>query len=218
MNPEQSRGVTRTFAAGDVLFRQGESSRELYVIRSGSVRVSKEEGGVEIELARVGPGEVVGEIAAIDAGVRSASVVALEETEVFCVDGEQLRATLGKVPEWFRKIAAILVQRLREVDKRIETTIGDKTAHVAALVAMMTWSGEAALEPDGGYALDRKMVENELVDILGLSLTAADETLERLAARKLITLKKSRVVVVDREKLRRFGAAALGEAREESLT
>ena len=65
--------------AGEVLFRQGEEADGLYVVAAGSVGVySRLPGGREVEVAVLGEGEVVGELALVDGGTRAATVRALE--------------------------------------------------------------------------------------------------------------------------------------------
>ena len=56
----------REYAPGDVLFREGESGEVMFVIQSGSVRISKDVGGEPKSLAVLGPGEFLGEMAILN--------------------------------------------------------------------------------------------------------------------------------------------------------
>src|SRR5579875_3429339 len=68
------------FGAGEVVFREGEASSGCYVIRSGHAAVVREHAaGRALTLARFGPGDMFGELAMVDDGVRSATVTALDQ-------------------------------------------------------------------------------------------------------------------------------------------
>src|SRR5919109_470151 len=69
---------------GDVLFRQGEEANGLFVVAAGSVGIySRLPGEREVELAVLGAGEVIGELALVDGGTRAATARALEPTSAF---------------------------------------------------------------------------------------------------------------------------------------
>ncbi|MBD3390899.1 MAG: cyclic nucleotide-binding domain-containing protein [Chitinivibrionales bacterium] len=191
----------------DFLFKEGDASRDLYVIQFGAIRIFKTEAGVEIDLAKAGPGEVVGEVAAIDGGVRSATGIALETTEVLVIPVEDFKRILGGIPDWFRRIAGILVHRLREVDASIHRTMGgDSTPQIAALVSLMTYHPNANSE-SGGYSISQKDLENELVDVLQLQLSDVTASLGQLRTKGLIELAKGKVIVKDRGKLEELGSS-----------
>ena len=75
--------IPRSFPKGARVFHEGDESDACYVIREGEVRVTREHSdGRAIALATLGPGELVGELAMLDGGVRSASVEALTDVEL----------------------------------------------------------------------------------------------------------------------------------------
>jgi CRP-like cAMP-binding protein len=81
---EEVARVMRTvdLDAGDVLFRQGEEADGLHVLEQGLVQACRRlPGGGELEYARLGPGDVLGEIPLLDGGLRSGTVRALEPTK-----------------------------------------------------------------------------------------------------------------------------------------
>jgi CRP-like cAMP-binding protein len=68
----------RSYAAGATIFRQGEPGDVCYLVESGTLEVLKEDAGGERPVARLGPGEIVGEAALLTEAPRDASLVALE--------------------------------------------------------------------------------------------------------------------------------------------
>jgi CRP-like cAMP-binding protein len=96
-------------AAGARLFAQGELGDSLYVITAGRVRVERDGKSV----AELGVGECVGELAALDWEPRSATVHAVEATELIRLERDDLFDLLGDHPEIVRALAGVLVARIR---------------------------------------------------------------------------------------------------------
>lgn len=94
---------------GEVLFDAGEVGDAMFVVVSGSVRVMR---GSE-QVARLGPGETVGEMGALDLEPRSATVIASEPTRLIRLERNDLMDLLTDYPELMRSLAAMLVERIR---------------------------------------------------------------------------------------------------------
>lgn len=207
--------MTVKLQPGEFVFKEGDSSSDLYIVKSGRMRIFKLEAGVEIELAQVTPGIVVGECAAIDGGKRSASCQAVAPSELVVVPADDFRRVLGSIPEWFRKIAVILVQRLREVDEKIHRAMnGDCVRQVAWLLACMTCLPRVR-EGGSGKDIPQKMLENELVDVLQVQLSDVTSAFAALEKQGLVELSKGRVVVKDLARLEEMGAALFNQPEEE---
>ena len=102
----------RTFAAGDVLMREGETGREGYVVQSGIVDVYPETPEGRTWLSTLGAGDVVGEMAMITHEQRSATVIAREKTTVQVITEEHMQSALGKLPPWMTSAVDALAHRL----------------------------------------------------------------------------------------------------------
>ena len=105
--------VPAEFPAGSVLTRQGATGGLAFVIATGSAEVVR--GGRR--LARLGPGDVVGELSLIDGEPRSATVRALTDMQVLEISAGDLRKLLRKAPAVVRKLLEALSERLRAADR-----------------------------------------------------------------------------------------------------
>src|SRR5579862_651146 len=105
--------VPAQFPAGSVLTRQGQAGGLAFVIASGKAEVLR--GGRR--MARLGPGDVVGEMSLIDGQPRSATVKAVTDMEVLEISSQDLRRLLRKAPSVMRKLLEALSIRLREADR-----------------------------------------------------------------------------------------------------
>jgi Cyclic nucleotide-binding domain len=94
----RSMALHRTFAAGMRLLKAGERADHVIVILSGWAKIVVEEGGLERVLAERGPGQLVGERAALQINVHSASVIALETVQALVVRAADFAAFVAAHP------------------------------------------------------------------------------------------------------------------------
>jgi CRP/FNR family transcriptional regulator, cyclic AMP receptor protein len=100
---------------GEILVTQGEAGREAFVVVEGEAVVSVD--GAEV--ARLGPGACIGEMALLDRGPRSATVTAATPMTLLVLDPREFKGLMLKVPAIAVKVAAALAARVRELDTRI---------------------------------------------------------------------------------------------------
>jgi CRP-like cAMP-binding protein len=120
----------RTFDKGAELFRQGEDGRSAMIIETGRVEVRVESGARREAVATLGAYDVLGELALIDPGPRSATVVAMEPTTVY----ELMSSDFGRLREQrhpaafkvMRGISRVVCSRIRNVNDRIEAHLAGR--------------------------------------------------------------------------------------------
>jgi CRP-like cAMP-binding protein len=114
-----------TYAKGEKIISEGEQDGSLFVIISGEVEVVKNlDRPKEKSLRILGPLCYFGEMALIDNLIRSASVVAREDTRTLCIDQWDLRKAIEKYPALAIELLQMLNRRLQALEKNFENTIG----------------------------------------------------------------------------------------------
>ncbi|MBI5245353.1 MAG: cyclic nucleotide-binding domain-containing protein [Elusimicrobia bacterium] len=110
----------RTLFPGEVVFKQGEEGDALYLVSEGLIGVSA--GGKEV--ARLGPGECLGELALVDEEPRSATATALEESRLLRISSDDFNNLLPTHPGIAKALMHTLARRLRatlpEAEARLE--------------------------------------------------------------------------------------------------
>ena len=101
-----------TLSQGSVLFCEGEDGEEMFAIVDGEVELSHR--GKLIE--SVGPGDIVGEMALVDATPRSATATARTETKVVRVDREQFTFLGHEHPTFALSVMTVMAERLRRAN------------------------------------------------------------------------------------------------------
>ena len=115
------------YPAGAVIVRQGEIGTSMYIIVDGRVRVH--DGGKV--LGEMKAGEVFGELSALDPKPRSATVTALEETQVFKMSQDSLYELMSEHTDLARGIIRVLCQRIRDCDDLLRSLLPAES-HVTA--------------------------------------------------------------------------------------
>jgi CRP-like cAMP-binding protein len=110
----QAKAQSRIFARGARLMREGEEGSHVAVIRSGLTEVRVSENGIERVVAVRGPGQLIGERAALEVNPRSATVVALQTVMALVVSTADFAAFVSTYPAVLKIVENQIFTRLRE--------------------------------------------------------------------------------------------------------
>ncbi len=110
----------RLVSVGTILFEEGDSGNEAYLINSGMVKVirRKQDSDELLKLATLGPGEMFGDMTLIDDAGRSATVIVAANAELLVLDRQTFWQKAQQDPVYLKSLLKILSNRLRETDRR----------------------------------------------------------------------------------------------------
>ena len=112
------------FAGGTVLFHTGDPGDALYIVRDGEIELYiKDTVGQKIVLATAGPGDMFGELAMLDEGSRTATALALRDSEVLVLDRSDLILLFQRKPEAALHMLASLSGLTRKADELLRTRV-----------------------------------------------------------------------------------------------
>jgi len=103
----------RVYSEDVVIFREGDIGDGAYLIEAGEVAISKHTPEGEVELGRLGPGAIFGEMAIIDGEARLAQAKALTETKVRFIDREIFQAKLETADPLLRGLLVVWLRDIR---------------------------------------------------------------------------------------------------------
>jgi CRP-like cAMP-binding protein len=197
-----SRGVRRPFRRGAFLMTEGEASDHVVVLLAGRAKVSSYTAeGKEVVLAVRGPGELIGELSALDEGARSATVSALEPIEALIVPSERFVSFLEDHVRLAILMLQTTIRRLRDSDrKRVEFGAYDTPGRVARrLLELVDRYGEG----DGEVMrIDLSLTQDELAGWTGSSREAVSKALREFRDRGWIETGRRSIKVLDVPALR----------------
>lgn len=114
---ESARLERVRFPAGATIFNQGDPGDAAYFVRKGRVRVFQHHEGQRIEVGEMGPGEIFGEMAVLDGGIRSATAVAVEDCSLSRVALAVFQRKLGNTDEFIRALMKLFIKNIRNSPK-----------------------------------------------------------------------------------------------------
>jgi len=132
--PKSYRKIQKNYEPGEVIFSENSICDGMYIINSGSVMVYKtiksEDREKDIELTRIGERGMFGEMAVIDEQKRSASVKAVEATEVTIISKQMFDDQLSQLPPWVVTMIKLLVARIRQTNDKLRKIVDENQAGV----------------------------------------------------------------------------------------
>lgn len=199
-----ARGRQRTFARNQSLVVQGAQDHHVHILLAGHTKVTRvTSDGHELLLGFRGPGEVVGELAAIDGRPRSASVVALERVAALELARNRFIGFLTARPRLHLALTRSLVARLRDSDHR---SVDLATRPVATRLGrrLLRLVADHGRRTSDGIAIDLGLTHAELAASIGASREAVSHALARLRQEEVVTTGRRTVTIVDVAGLRRI--------------
>ncbi len=176
---------------GASVVRAGEVTDSLYILLSGRAKVTNtDEEGREIILAWLGPSEFFGEMGLLDGSPRSANVVAAEACELMFLSKDAFQRCLQDNFQVAQRLMKILVQRLREADRKIESlALLDVYGRVARLLLDMSE------EVDGLRVVRKKISKQDMAKMIGASREMVSKVMRDLEIRGYIRYDDDRLVI-----------------------
>jgi len=206
MRPEDvatlaARAKDRPMRSGEVLFRRGDPGTTMLVILVGQIRiVLPSSDGREQVLRLMQPGEVLGELALLDGGNRTADAVAETNGRLLVLDRSDLLAVLRTDPNLALAVMTILCDRLRTVTWLLESMMFNDTTGRLASTLLILCQGKP------GRRID--ITQGALGGRVGAARETLNRKLREWQAAGVIALEPGRITVLDPAALRQFAPGA----------
>jgi CRP/FNR family transcriptional regulator, cyclic AMP receptor protein len=204
------RAVPRRLSPGAVLHLEGDPEPRVHLIASGVVKLTtRDPGGREAILGLALPGELIGEIPAIDGKAQPTDALAATHCEVLGIDAALLREILARHGLAALAVARSLSARLRWVsDTALERTASDVPARLAGRLLDLA---ELLGAGRGHGEFDLPLVQADLASLAGMSRESACKTLRTFKARGLLDYSGRRVRILRPDLLGLIRSGAAGE-------
>jgi len=109
----------KLYSNGEVIFKEGQEGDRMYVIQTGSVKITKKSPAGDMPIAVLESGDIFGEMALFDKLPRSATAVAMGDTRVLTIDKEKLFQTISRDPTLAFRIISSMSHRIRRLDDEL---------------------------------------------------------------------------------------------------
>jgi CRP/FNR family transcriptional regulator len=188
------RSFERTCTAGEVIFEPGDEGRSLFVIQAGEVELCRPGAGGFSLVARLGPGDLFGELSVLLGGRRRAKARAVGAVQLLELEGTTLEAMCLERPEIGLRLTRKLAGRIIDLEQRLVALGVDDLVRpvVRVLVRRAERQGEGARVVTTLRAIARES---------GLSMLEAHRALQQLLEAKLVKLADEVLEIPDLEAL-----------------
>lgn len=211
-------GGVKKLGKGDILFREGDPSDTMYVIKSGRIAITKAKGSGEIILAEKAGGEMLGEMAFFDNKPRSAGAKAVQDTEVILLPFTSLHAQFKTFPEWLKAMVRTINGQLRDANVRIKNLENASTdseemfpphliTRLTAIISLIGFkSGE---KTENGLVVPYHVLRDYCIQIFQAPTNKLDRMMEVLQALNIMKVEdlgegKKRITILNHKLLTDF--------------
>ena len=200
----ETSGHRRRYGRGSVILSSGDDSSSVLIVLEGRVKIARPSfEGHESVLAFCGPGDLVGDLGALDGHERSSDVAALEPVVTLALGGGEFRRLLKDRPGVAKALLTVLAERLRAAGReRADFGSYSVTGRVARrLVDLCEGYGTVT---DGGVEIALPLTQEELAGWTGASREAVSKALGTLRRLGWVETNRRGLVVTDIEALRAY--------------
>ena len=197
--PERERPTVRVevrkVPAREMIFDKGDPATEVFVVRSGKVKVSVPcEDGREMIFDIFGPGDVFGEIAVLEGTEHLATTTALETTELEVMDRQEFLTLLEKCPEIATKLLKILCARLCRANELAQEI---SFLPLSLRLAKKLWKLAKiyGVQTPRGIRINVQLYQQELGDLVGTSRESINKQLSLWQAEGLISMEQGYLII-----------------------
>ncbi len=190
----------KSFGPNQTIFTQGDEGRELYLIRTGRIKIcANDREGNQLIFAYLSSGDILGEIAILDGLPRSATAIAVTHIKTLYLDRKDFLEFLNTTPQACIEIIASLCKSLRRVSTHLEeVSLLDVSGRVARNLISM--SAQNGISPSCAIS------QEELAIVIGASRVIVNKILNSFVELGFIALARKKIIILNEHELDRIGS------------
>jgi CRP/FNR family transcriptional regulator, cyclic AMP receptor protein len=185
--------------SGTTLFVKGDPGTAVFIVLSGTVKITIPSlDGREATLNLIHAGEIFGEIALLDGQPRTASAIAAIDCELMVIERRDFLSLVHGEPKVAMKLIELLCARLRVASVRMEELVFlNLQARLAHLLVRLL-----AKQDGAAHKKSLTITQQKISEMLGTSRESVNKQLQTWAKRKVISLKRGAIVVLEPQVLK----------------
>lgn len=195
-------GLERKYTKNSIVFLEEEIGAILFIIISGKVKIVRtDDEGKEVILSILGTGDFFGEMALLDGLPRSATVVALDKTELFIIHRRDFLDLMENSPQIATSLMNELTRRLRKANEQIEDlSLKDAVGRVASVIIRL--ADDIGKIRKGEVVIEDFPVQQDLANMAGTSRETISRTIHQFMRHEYVEQKGNTLIIKDYEKFK----------------
>jgi CRP/FNR family transcriptional regulator len=204
--PKQLANITqhpKPMHRGDHLYRQGDTFRNLYVVRSGAIKlyISTHDGSEQI-INFYYPGEILS-LDAIETGFHNTSAVALDTTSVCALPYNQIKALCHHQPDYYDELFMIMAREIGN-EHNLLLLLGQKPSEERFATFLLDTANRTNIQKTAQSEFLLSMTRHEIASYLCLAAETVSRLINKFTESKIIKVKGRKVEVLDYSNLERI--------------
>jgi CRP/FNR family cyclic AMP-dependent transcriptional regulator len=186
----------------NIILIEEEVGSTMFIILSGRVKISRiSDDGREVILSILSEGDFFGEMSLLDGHTRSASVTAIEESELLVIRREEFLQILRDFPQIAINLLKELAQRIRKSDEHIKSlSLQDATGRVAT--TLLRIAEDSGVFRRGQVEIAELPLQQDLANMAGTSRETISRVIKSLTEEGLLKKSSGKIIILDYEKFR----------------
>lgn len=190
---------THTYHRNDILFYQGDLGQDLYIVRSGKIRIFRSSpSGNETSINLFCAGDIIGEFAVLDQQPRSATAKAMTTCVVLSLSGPAFLRHLRTIPDLSLALSQMLVTKLRWTAAYAETVAQyDAAGRLLHILLLFNEQFGEPIEPGKSYRLDLALTQDDLASLVGARREWINRLLQVWRRKGLLSYQGGKITILD---------------------
>lgn len=193
--------LARKYPRGGLIYLPRDAGDSVLLLAAGRVKITNVTGeGKQAILTLIEPGELFGELAAIDAADRDEFAEAMQASTVILIPAEQMQALMQAHPDVTLGVTKLIGLRRRRIERRLKHLLfrSNRERLVHLLLELVEQYG---VTDSRGVAVGIKLSHQDLASIIGSTRESVTVLLGELQLARLIKVDRRRIVVLDLDAL-----------------
>lgn len=191
----------RRYRKNQVIFHQGDLANEMYIVKSGSLKIYREDFHRQIVFGHQFAGETIGELEVIHYDNRRlASVATLEDSVLWMIQKTDVDRLTQRYPIILRKMFYVVSERLHQADRKLEY-LAFLDARYRVIHLLLDLHANFGKPTERGEVIDWKMTQQHFADMIGVSRESAARVLTELDKERIIHIEKRTITILNLSEL-----------------
>ncbi|WP_407425112.1 Crp/Fnr family transcriptional regulator [Treponema sp.] len=194
---EPSQDMLRSYPANTMIFSESQSGADMFVIQSGSVKISKIVDGTEVTLAVLKKGDMFGEMALLENKPRSASAIAKEDCMLMTINKSNFEQMVSSQPQLIARLTNTLAERLWSMHRQLANTLlsGNHLAKMTDMLALQVEKNRIVISKNTQYQTN--LTVEDLATMCGFTKDEQARAIYDFTHSPLIKLEKGKIFIPD---------------------
>jgi CRP-like cAMP-binding protein len=189
-----ARETLRNYVKDSMIFSEGESGDELFIIKKGSVKITKIVDNNEVLLAVLKAGDIFGEMALLESKSRAASAIAYEDCTVMTVNRANFEQMIARDPYMIARLTTLLSERIWSIYRQLANTlINNPLGRMYDALLIQLEKNRIPAHYNGSFCFD--IGPAELADMVGIPQAESKPIVKKLLDNHAIKVVNDRIYV-----------------------